>query len=128
MTRRPNNLGKIGAGLLAVLMTGLLPAGARAEALLFRNETNGPIIVQAACVVRGVLRRDRPYLLRPGDATPGIVLPGNKLITIYDGLNTNHVVFQGAIPGGPADQAFGVAIDPASGGVVVNPKAAAPGP
>ena len=131
MTRRLNNLGKIGAGLFAVLLVGLLPAGARAgapvEELLFRNETNGPIIVQGACVVRGVLRRDRPYLLRVGDTTPPIVLPGNKVITIYDGLNTNHVVFQGTIPGGLGNQAFGVGLDGA-GGVTVNAKAMPQGP
>ena len=127
MTWRLNNLGKIGVGLVALLMAAPAPAGARAEELLFRNETNSPIIVQAACVVRGVLRRDRPYLLKPGDVTPAIVLPGNKLITIYDGLNTNHVIFQGAIPGGLGNQAFSVGVDP-TGGVVVAPKAMPPGP
>jgi hypothetical protein len=127
MTWRLNNLSKIGVGLVALLTAGLLPTGACAEELLFHNETNSPIIVQAACVVRGVLRRDRPYLLKPGDATPPIVLPGNKLITIYDGLNTNHVIFQGTIPGGMGNQAFGVGVDP-TGGVVVAPKAMAPGP
>jgi hypothetical protein len=109
------NLGKIGAGLLAVLVVTLVPAGARAEALLFRNDTKAAIIVQAACVVRGVLRRDRPYLLKPGDSTPGVTLPGNKVITVYDGLRPNKVIFQGAIPGGATDQAFIVNPDPAGG-------------
>ncbi|HVS39345.1 MAG TPA: hypothetical protein VMS17_27555 [Gemmataceae bacterium] len=127
MMQRRNKMRTIGMGLAAVLMGALLPAGAHAEELLFRNETNGPIIIQAACVVRGVLRRDRPYLLKPGDATPAIVLPGNKLITIYDGLNTNRVIFQGTIPGGLGNQAFGVGIDP-TGGVMVSPKAMPPGP
>src|SRR5437868_14099796 len=115
MTWRLPNLGKIGAGLLAVLMAGLLPAAAHAEALVFRNETNGPIIVQAACVIRGALHRDRPYLLQSGAATPGIVMPGNKLITIYDGQNPNVVIYKGTIPGGPADAVFGVSPDPAGG-------------
>ena len=128
MTWRLNKMGKIGAALAAVLMLGLLPAGARAEELLFHNETNGPIIVQGACVVRGVLRSGRPYLLRVGDTTPAIVLPGNKLITIYDGLNPNHVIFKGTIPGGLGNQAFGVSLDPTGGGVTVNPKTAPTGP
>src|ERR1019366_7353351 len=115
MTHSLRNLGKIGAGLLAVLIVSLLPAGARAETLLFRNDTKAAIIVQAGCVVRGVLRRDRPYLLKPGDSTPGITMPGNKVITVYDGLHPNKVVFQGAIPGGPTDQAFIVNPDPAGG-------------
>ena len=127
MTRREHNLGKIGAGLLAVALVGVPTAGARAEALLFRNDTNGAIIVQAACVVRGVLRRDRPYLLKAGDSTPGIVLPGNKLITVYDGANPNRVLFQGTVPGGPSDQAFSVAPDPLSGAIKLDLRTA-PGP
>ena len=127
MTWCLRNLGKIGAGLVAVVMVALLPGGARAEALQFRNDTNGAIIVQAACVVRGVLRRDRPYLLKPGDATPGIALPGNKLITVYDGANPNRVIFQGTVPGGPTDQAFGVAPDPASGAIKLEARTT-PGP
>ena len=78
-------------------------------------------------MVRGVLRRDRPYLLKPGDATPGIALPGNKLITVYDGANPNRVIFQGTVPGGPTDQAFGVAPDPASGAIKLEARTT-PGP
>jgi hypothetical protein len=114
------NLSKIAAGLLAVWFVGLLPTGARAETLLFRNDTKAPIIVQAACVVRGVLRRDRPYLLKPGDSTPGVTMPGNKVITVYDGQRPNKVLFRGAIPGGPTDQAFTVGPDP-TGGVQLEP-------
>jgi hypothetical protein len=55
-------------------------------------------------------------LLRPGDSTPGIAMPGNKVITIYDGQRPNKVVFRGAIPGGPTDQAFSVDPD-RNGGV-----------
>jgi hypothetical protein len=110
------NLSKIAVGLLAVWIMALLPTGGQAETLIFRNDAKAPIIVQAACVVRGVLRRDRPYLLKPGDSTPGITLPGNKIITIYDGQRPNKVVFKGAIPGGPTDQAFTVGPD-ATGGV-----------
>ena len=43
------------------------------------------------------------------------MLPGNKLITVYDGANPNKVIFQGTIAGGPADQAFSVVPDPLSG-------------
>jgi hypothetical protein len=114
------NLSKIAAAFLAVWIVSLLPANARAESLLFRNDTKAPIIVQAACVVRGVLRRDRPYLLKPGDSTPGIELPGNKVITVYDGQRPNKVIFKGAIPGGPTDQSFTVDPDP-TGGVKLAP-------
>ena len=126
MTGRLRKLGKVGVGLTAVVLIGLLPAGARAEALVFRNDTNAAVIVQGACVVRGVLRRDRPYLLKPGDATPGITLPGNKLITVYDAFNPNKVIFQGTIPRSPTDQLFSVVPDPL-GGAKVDPVQA-PGP
>jgi hypothetical protein len=109
------NLGKIAAGLLTALLLCAAPTGAQAESLVFRNDTKEPLIVQAACVVRGVLKRDRPYLLKPGDSTPGIVMPGNKVITVYDGLRPNKVVFKGAIPGGANDQAFNVSPDPTGG-------------
>ena len=125
MTPSLRNLGKIAAGLVAVLIVGLLPTSVRAEAILFRNETNGPIIVQAACVVRGVLRSGPPYLLKAGDSTPPIVMPGNKLITVYDGQNPNHVIRKDTIPSGPTDQAFGVSLDGA-GGVKIDPRAAPP--
>jgi len=115
MTYSLGNLGKVAAGVMAVWVMALPPADARAESLLFRNDTKAPIIVQAACVVRGVLRRDRPYLLKPGDSTPGITLPGNKVITVYDGSRPNKVIFKGAIPGGPTDQSFTVDPDPAGG-------------
>ena len=60
---------------------------------------------------------DKYYLLKAGDSTPGIQLPGNKLVTVYDGANPNKVIFQGTIPGGPNDQAYSVAPDPLSGAI-----------
>ncbi len=120
MTYGLANLSKITAGLVVLSIMSLLPAGARAESLIFRNDTKTPIIVQAACVLRGVLRRDRPYLLKPGDSTPSITLPGNKVITVYDGQRPNQVIFKGAIPGGAADQSFTVDPEP-TGGVKLEP-------
>src|SRR5438309_11414812 len=84
MINRQRNLGWGGLGVLAVLVVCCLPDKAPAETLVFRNECKAPVVVQAASVVRGVLRRDRPYLLNYRDTTPDIVMPGNKLITVYD--------------------------------------------
>ena len=114
------NLGKIAASVLAALVVVSIPTHARAESLLFRNDIGQPIIIQAACVYRGALRRDRPYLLKPGDSTPAIVMPGNKVITIYDGRRLNKVIFKGAIPGGATDKSFNVKPEPA-GGVKLEP-------
>jgi hypothetical protein len=117
----------VGSALLAVLVAGLLPAAtARAESLLFRNDTNAPIVVQASCVVRGVVKRDRPHTLNPGDSTPAVQLPGNKVITVYDAKNPNVVIYQGAVAGGVVDQAFGIGPD-GNGGVQLNKKQM-PGP
>jgi hypothetical protein len=96
------------AGFFAVL---LAPAVANAESLNFRNETPVPVVVQGACVVRGVLVRDRPYLLAPGDKSPAIALPGNKVITIYEAKVPNRVLFQGVVPAGTDDQVFDIQAD-----------------
>jgi hypothetical protein len=100
-----------GLGLLAVLLAGWSAAPAFAETLVFRNDCNAPVIVQAAGVFRGIFRRDRPYLLRPGDATPGIVLPGDKVITIYDAKMPNRILYQGALPANSTDLRFRILPD-----------------
>ena len=123
-----SKMGNVSPALVAVLIVGALPAAAAAETLTFRNNTNGPVVVQAACVVKGVLRRDRPHLLNPGDVTPGIQMPGNKTITVYDAKNPNVVIYQGAIAGGPADQAFSIAPDGAGGVKVDRMAPGGPGP
>jgi hypothetical protein len=100
--------GRLASCLLAVL---IVCAGARpaaAQALQFRNECNAPVVVQAVSVFRGVLRRDRPYLLKPGDVTPGILLPGDKVITVYDAKVPTRVLFQGTVPGGAGDMHFSI--------------------
>lgn len=96
------------AGLFVVLA---MPALASAEALQFQNEAGAPVVVQAACVVRGRLLRDRPYLVQVNDKSPAIVLPGDKVITIYEAKVPNRVLFQGVIPAGLEDQAFSIKLD-----------------
>jgi hypothetical protein len=95
--------------LAAALIVCVFPAVAPAEGLIFRNECPAPVVVQAVSIgPRGFIRRDRPYLLNPGDATPAIALPGDKIITVYDARVPNRVLFQGGIPAGRADMNFGV--------------------
>jgi hypothetical protein len=88
----------------------LLVAGAAqasAQTLIVRNDASAPVVVQAVSVCRGVYRRDRPYLLRPGDvSTPGITLPGDKIITVYDATIPNRVLFHGSLPACPRNQYF----------------------
>jgi hypothetical protein len=104
------SLGRLRACLPAVLVC-LLPGGAAAEALAFRNECKAPVVVQAVSVFRGRVFRDKPYLLNPGDTSPNIVLPGDKVITVYDAKVPNRVLFQGALPASPVDQRYGIVPD-----------------
>jgi hypothetical protein len=102
---------------LAVLAVfALLPAGLRAETLVFRNDTNAPLVIQGACVVNGRLRHDQPIAMAPG-ATARIVLPGNKLITVYHAKLPNRILFQGTIQEGKEDLYFSMQPDPVIGKV-----------
>jgi hypothetical protein len=96
------------AGLALALLT---PGLARAEMLQFRNETTLAVVIQGACVVRGAVVRDRPHLLNPNDKSPAIVLPGNKIITIYDAKVPTRILFQGVVPAGADDQIFSIQVD-----------------
>ncbi len=98
-------------GLLTAL---LLVGSASAETLTFRNNCKAPIVVQAASVSHGTFVRGRPYLLQPGDESPAISLPGEKVLTIYDGKVPNRVLFQKAIPAGSLDLHFSILPDPPS--------------
>lgn len=97
-------------------------APASAQTLVFRNDVNVPVVVQVTSVYRGVYRRDRPHLLRPGDTTaPGILLPGDKLVTITDAHIPTHILFQGALPAASLDQYFRILADEPSPRVRVLP-------
>jgi hypothetical protein len=100
----------------AVALLALLPAGLRAETLVFRNDTNAPLVIQGACVVNGRLRHDQPIAMAPG-ATARIVLPGNKLITVYHAKLPNRILFQGTIQEGKDDRYFLMEPVPAVGKV-----------
>jgi len=99
----------------SIVLAGLLfapLAPASAQTLVFRNDANVPLVVQVTSVYRGVYRRDRPHLLRPGDTTaPGILLPGDKLVTITDAQVPTHLLFQGALPAASLDQYFRILAD-----------------
>jgi hypothetical protein len=97
--------------LLAALALGvLLPAAVRAESLAFRNDTNAPLVIQGACVVKGQLRADQPIMIAPGSAAR-IDLPGNKLVTVYHARLPNRPLYQGTIPGGNDDQYYSIQAD-----------------
>jgi hypothetical protein len=102
--------------LAAVALLALLPASLRAETLTFRNDTNAPVVIQGSYVVRGTVRRDTPQLVQPG-ASARIILPGNKLITVYDARLPSRTLFQDTIQAGTNDQSFSLKEDTAPGKV-----------
>jgi hypothetical protein len=87
------------------------PPAASGQSLTIRNDTTAPLVLQVAAVVRGVLQRGRPALLAPGDTTPAITIPGNKILTIYDAKAPNRVLFQGVIPGSKKSLDLGIVPD-----------------
>jgi hypothetical protein len=126
MIRQLHSLGLLRPRWWAVLIVSACPGLASAETLAFRNECTAPMVVQAVSIgPGGIVRRDRPYLLNPGDATPGIALPGDKIITIYDARVPNRVLFQGVIPAGKEER-FGVVPDRLPGRVRLEPRPAPP--
>jgi hypothetical protein len=122
MIRQTRSLGFLRPCLPAVLIVCCLPAAASAEVLAFRNECKAPVVVQAVSTFRGRVFRDRPYMLNTGDATPGIALPGDKLLTIYDAKVPNRIIFQGAIPASPVNALYGIVPDLVPGRVRIEPR------
>jgi hypothetical protein len=59
-------------------------------------------------------------LLKPGEACR-IILPGNKLITIYNARLPNQVLHQTTIPASPEDLAFIIRFHPVHGRVIIEP-------
>jgi hypothetical protein len=108
---RHRSLGRLRPCLAALLVCGLLPGTAAAEVLAFRNECKAPLVLQAVSIFRGRVFRDKPYLLKPGDLTPNIVLPGDKVITIYDATVPNRELFKGALPASILNQGYGIVPD-----------------
>ncbi len=105
----------------ALGLVALLPAVGAAETLTFRNDTNAPLVIQGACLVRGQLRTDQPISMLPGGKAR-INLPGNKLITIYHARRPNRPLFQDTIKGGDDDLFFSIQLDMVLGRVKLEQK------
>jgi hypothetical protein len=131
MFRQSDRRGLLRTCLLAAGVLCCWPAGARAENLVFRNTCPVPVVVQAVVVYRGAIRRDKPYVLKPGDMTPSLALPGDKVITVYEATIPNRVLFQGAVASGRKDRFFDIAPDVLPGRVRLDLRrvpVVAPGP
>jgi hypothetical protein len=95
---------------LALLAACGLPAWAGAETVIFRNDCRVPIVVQAATVQRGMLKRDQ-CLLRPGESTNKMPLDTDKIITVCDG-KTGQVLFRDALRISKTPLHYSIAPDP----------------
>jgi hypothetical protein len=107
MTRRWRGFLRNGAVLLALSLPLVLPTQALAETIEIVNDTKAIIVVQAAAVVRGVVRRGTPTTLKPGEKMT-VTVPGNKLINVYDARFPNRTLYQGTIPASPTDGSYSI--------------------
>ena len=107
------SLGLIRPCLPALLFVCLAPADASAQALRFRNDTMSPVVVQSVYVVQNRVSPGPTWRLGPGEMTPPFVLPGNKIITIYDNPRTNptRILGQGTFRAGTPDLFLGIVPD-----------------
>lgn len=100
--------------ILGFLCLSLLSATLSAETIEIRNDSKATLVIQAACVVNGNVRRERPVTLRAG-AKMSIKLPGNKLITVYDANMPNRVLHQSTVPAAKDDGAYSLEPDAKTG-------------
>jgi hypothetical protein len=97
--------------LAALVLACVCPALARADKLVFRNDCTAPVVLQAVTLHRGVVQRERPYLLNPRDSTPEIAMRGDRILTIYDARCPNRVLYQGALASEPGNQRYSILPD-----------------
>jgi hypothetical protein len=107
MTRRLRGILKRGAFLIALALPLVLPGQLLAETVVFCNDTKIGVVVQVATVVRGGVRRSPPYTLGPGEKV-SVVLPGNKLVSVYDAKLPNRQLFQGTVPAAALDGTYSI--------------------
>ena len=111
-----SSLGRKSLALPAVLIVWLLPTAVWAETITITNKTPGVVIVRPACQVRGQVRVARPFQLKPGDTSPGIVLPGTKYIEIRDAMVPTRILAQIGIDPSTEDGAYEIVMGTAPNG------------
>lgn len=84
----------------------------RAQNLVLRNDTQAAVVVHPMSVSAGVVRRARPILLNPKAMTlPAIMLPGDRIITIYDASVPTRILFKGTLPASSTNRAYAIQPD-----------------
>jgi hypothetical protein len=93
-----NSVKALLAVLLLLLLAGVAPAQVVGQGLAFRNDLPGPVLVQGASVVNGMVRRGQPLLIAPGRTSYDANIPlGNRQITILDASQPNRLLLQQTI-------------------------------
>lgn len=77
--------------LLVLLSMSQIPQGS-VPAITFKNETPIPVLLQVKSIFNGQLLRDRPYLIKPGETSPPIQIPGIKSVSISDAKSPRPLV------------------------------------
>ena len=94
------------------VLLALAASPVRAETIILRNDTQMPLLIRPASVFAGVVTRPRPILLAPkASTTPGITLPGDKIIIIADGNVPTRILFKGTIPAAAKNSAWSIQPD-----------------
>jgi hypothetical protein len=93
------------------VLLALTASSARAETIILRNDTQMLLQIRPASVFAGVVNRPRPILLAPKASTPGITLPGDKIIVIVDGNVPTRILFKGTIPAAAKNSAWSIQPD-----------------
>jgi hypothetical protein len=73
--------------------------GAQGGSLSFRNDTSGPVIVQAMSVVQGRVVAGTRHVLQSGATSSDLVTrPGNKLIMIVNARRPTQTLYMDTVP------------------------------
>ena len=95
-------------GLAALLALALAPSPAHSGNVYLRNDSKMPVVIHACSIQGKQVLRAKPCLLDPKSTSPALTLPGNKVITIYDGRFPTRRLFQGTIPANDTNLYFSI--------------------
>ena len=108
-------------GILALLLTAAAPASSWAGWFGLRNDLKAPVVVRSSVVTNRGVVSGRPKTLVAGEvAWDSVLLPGNRVIQIYDA--NNREIYRKTIPI-MGDQFFSIQMDPKAGVLLVPVKA-----
>jgi hypothetical protein len=84
--------------LLAIIAVGILPAAVEAGIIVFRNDTDNPVMIQGISIINRVVRRGKLHVLRPGEVGRELILvPGAILFTVADAKQPTRILCQETI-------------------------------